>query len=175
MKIKAWRETPEVYPLHRVRIIDGDTLEADIRLAFDTTINRRIRLKGWWADETEGPFRSSGMQATFLLECFCADKALWLHAPSCRLDKYGRVVGHLMHGGRIVDPRDVLGKLQLTEAEHKRRRDAQAAARKQAKAWPDDKGSTNTAEPESKRPINDPTAIYRPKPGGSPEPGADWP
>lgn len=148
MKIKSYRTTPEVYPLHRVRVIDGDTIEADIVLAFDTRIQRRIRLKGWWADEVDGPFRSSALEATFRLEAYLAEKAIWLHAPSCRVDKYGRVIGHLMYGERIVDPRDVLKELQLSEATHKLRRDQAAASRKQAKAWPEDKGPTKRPDPE---------------------------
>jgi hypothetical protein len=126
MIIKTLRKTADIHPLDHIRVIDGDTIEATIRLPFDTVITKRIRLKGWWADEPVGPWAQYGFRAKTRLGDFCRDKALWLHAPSCRLDRFGRVIGHLMHGERIVDPRDVLKELQLTETEHKLRRDQNA-------------------------------------------------
>jgi hypothetical protein len=155
MITKTLRKTPDIYPLHSIRVIDGDTIEAMICLPFDTKISKRIRLKGWWADETEGIYRSNGMLAQHLLEVFCAGKALWLHAPSCRLDKYGRVIGHLMHGERIIAPREVLGSCQLTEGEHKLRRDQTAAARKLGKVASEALNRVDTADTQSKCPIDD--------------------
>jgi endonuclease YncB( thermonuclease family) len=123
MIIKTLRKTPDIHPLDHIRVIDGDTIEATIRLPFDTAIVKRVRLRGWWAPEPVGPWRIDGLQAAERLRAFCEGKALWLHAPSCRLDRYGRVLGHLMHGERIINPKDILLELQLTETEHKRRRD----------------------------------------------------
>jgi hypothetical protein len=137
--IKAtYRKTPDIYPLRHIRVVDGDTLEAEILLPFDTVITKRVRLKGWWADECDGLYRTQGLMARYLLEVWCTDKALWLHSPSCRLDRYGRVIGHLMHGEQIINPKDVLGSYALTEKEHKLRRDQQMASSRQAKKWPHD-------------------------------------
>lgn len=137
MIVKSYRKTPDIYPLHSIRVIDGDAIEATIVLPFDQTLRARIRLKGWWADELDGPYAAQGRMAKAFLEVFVAGKALWLHAPSCRKDRYGRIIGHLMHGERIINPKDVLGHQQLTEAEHKLRRDqASRGQRKLAKIAP---------------------------------------
>ena len=124
----SFRLSNELYPLDDIRVIDGDTIEATIVLAFGTRVQKRIRLKGWWADEPVGIFASAGLAAKALLEKWCHQRILWLHSPSCRLDRYGRVVGSLIWQGQIVPGKAVLGSFQLTEAEHKARRDQNAAA-----------------------------------------------
>lgn len=126
--IKTLRKLPDVYPITEVRVIDGDTIQARILLPFDQSVTKRIRLKGWWADEPVGLYAAAGSDAKLLLEKFCWGKALWLHAPSCRTDKYGRLVGHLMVGMEIVDPRAVLGALQLSERVHNEHRAASKSA-----------------------------------------------
>ena len=129
MTVTKYRKTPDVYPLQDVRVIDGDTIEARIALPFDQFLTKRIRLKGWWADETTGPWGLAGQAAKLALEKYVQGRALWLLAQTCRLDKYGRVIGSLLHHDQIVDPRAILGPYQLTEAEHKARRDAAARVR----------------------------------------------
>lgn len=105
-----------------VRIIDGDAIQATILLPFDQRLRARIRLKGWWADETTGPFCEAGLKAKARLEAWCQDKALWICTPGERRDRYGRIVAHLVHGSQLVNPRDVLAELQLTEKVHQERR-----------------------------------------------------
>lgn len=144
---KTYRKTPDIYPLKEIRVVDGDTLEATIILPFGCTVMKRIRIKGWWADEPVGLYAAQGLLAAQLLRSWIEGKALWLHAPSCRLDKYGRVIGHLMHGERIVGAKDVLGHCQLSEKEHNARRAQSKAA-----------GRVTTAEPESKRVVGASTA-----------------
>lgn len=123
-----------VYAIRDVRVIDGDALDVVIVLPFDALINKRVRLKGWWADELEGPWAEAGHRAKARLEEFCKGKPLWIAAGSERCDKYGRVLADLVDGTKFVDPRAVLGDCQLTEREHKYRRDIvakqAAAARK---------------------------------------------
>lgn len=123
MITKTLRKTPDIFPLVKIRVIDGDTLEAGVCLPFDTLLMKRIRLKGWWAAELGSAWDAEARTAAKRLADFLEEKAVWLHAPSCRLDKYGRIIGTLMHGTRIISAREVLGELQLTEAEHKRRHD----------------------------------------------------
>lgn len=144
---KILRKTPDIHPLKHIRVVDGDTIEADIILPFDTVVRKRIRIRGWWADELDGPYRSDALEAARRLEEFCKISVIWLHAPSCRLDRYGRALGHLMVGERVVEARDILRELQLTEMEHKRRKDMAKIERKRASAWPNDKPSM--AEPLS--------------------------
>lgn len=143
----TYRLTPDIYPLHDVRVVDGDTLEARIALPFGQSVQKRIRLKGWWADEIEGPYGLYGRSAQVALVNWIAGKALWLHAPSCRMDKYGRVIGHLMHDQKIINPKDVLGCLQLSEKLHN-------AHRAHAKGM----AGVRTAGSQSSEPINDPRA-----------------
>jgi endonuclease YncB( thermonuclease family) len=155
---REFRRTPDLYPLTQVRVVDGDTIEACIILAFGCSTTRRIRLKGWWADEPQGEYRSAGLDACLKLERWVEGKVLWLHSPSCRLDRYGRVIGHLVLDEKLVDPREVLGEHQLTEAEHKRRRDRMAKAAQQAKAWPEQPGGIRTADTQSKSLLGHPRA-----------------
>lgn len=148
--IKAtFRKTPDIYPLHHIRVVDGDTLEATVILPFDFSVVKRIRLKGWWADEPVGPYASSGLCAKRLLEVFLEGKAIWLHAPSARLDKYGRIVGSILHGAQIIDPRMVLGSYQLTEKEHKSRRDQQISSKTKALGRPGGQGGMTIADIKS--------------------------
>jgi len=158
--VNSFRKTPDIYPLHEIRVVDGDTLEARIALPFGQSVVKRIRLKGWWADETDGIYGLQGKVAALTLQNWLSGKAVWLHAPSCRLDKYGRVVGHLLHGSQLVNPKEVLGIYQLTEKEHNSRRAQSLAARKQGTAGLAHLGGVPIADTESKRPINDPRAIF---------------
>lgn len=121
--LKTIAKLHDYYPIIDVRVIDGDAIEATILLAFEQRLRARIRLRGWWADETTGPYAISGHKAAAKLEGWIGDKALWISAQGQRKDRYGRIVAHLVHGSQLVDPREVLGECQLTEAVHKQRRD----------------------------------------------------
>lgn len=113
-----------VYAIRDVRVIDGDAIDAVICLPFDALIQKRIRLKGWWADELEGTHAEAGQRAAARLREFVKDRPLWIACGSVRLDKYGRVLADLVEGTAFVDPRAVLGDCQLTERVHKERRNA---------------------------------------------------
>lgn len=134
MITRTIRKEPGMFPLHDVRVIDGDTIEATIILPFGQTLRARVRLKGWWADEPTGLYAASGQAAFQRLTSFCRDKVLWLLSPGERRDRYGRIVGLLVHQEQIVSPWDVLGKLQLTEATHKLHRDQNLRAAEQNSA-----------------------------------------
>jgi hypothetical protein len=154
----SFRKTPDLFPLLNVRIIDGDTLEASILLAFGQTVSKRIRLKGWWAAELHTIFHADAEKAALRLRDFCEGKALWLFSQSCRLDRYGRVIGSLVFEERIVSPREVIGDLQLTEAEHKRRSDSHRLAREGGTAHQQIPGGMTTADLQSKRALGHPAA-----------------
>ena len=116
-------QTPGVFPIRDIRVIDGDAIEATIVLPFEALIRKRIRLRGWWADETEGDYAIDGLAATAKLKAFVKERPLWIHAHDERLDRYGRLLATLWESGKPVDARDVLGSLQLSERVHKERRD----------------------------------------------------
>jgi endonuclease YncB( thermonuclease family) len=117
-------DKPGIFPIRDVRVIDGDAIEAIIVLPFDALVQKRIRLRGWWADELDGPHAEAGQRAKSRLAAFVAANPLWIECPAQRLDKYGRVLAALISSGGPVDARAVLGDCQLTEREHKARRDA---------------------------------------------------
>ncbi len=167
----TWRTKAEVHAIRNVRAIDGDTLEADIVLPFETTIRKRIRLKGWWADEMEGPYRASGLMAQTLLASWCTNRALWIHSPSARLDRYGRVVALLIHHEQIINPKDVIGSYQITEAEHKARRDQSATSRNKAGRFNRGTASVGTADTPSGCVLGHPGAIF----SNLPSPNAENP
>lgn len=145
------RKTTDLFAIDHVRVIDGDTIEALIYLPFDVTTTKRIRLRGWWADEPFGLHAATGQKARSLLHEFCVGKALWISCSAERLDRYGRVLAHLVHDEKMVNPKDVLGDCLLTEAEHRRRRDSElkASGRTSGKLRPS--GARDTAHPASKR------------------------
>lgn len=154
-----WRKSADIYPIRDIRVIDGDALEATIQLAFGAQVTKRIRLKGWWADELSGPWAASGKAAKDLLGTWVKDKALWILTPSQRMDRYGRVLACLLHHEKIVSPIDVLGSYQLTESEHKYRRDVLTNSQAVPGGSPKHGGSIRTAGTQSKSPISHPRAI----------------
>jgi|HubBroStandDraft_1064217.scaffolds.fasta_scaffold12753_3 endonuclease YncB( thermonuclease family) len=152
MLLKSLAQQQNLFPISHVRIIDGDTLEATIHLPFEQNLTTRIRLKGWWADELDGPYRGAGLVARFRLESFCDGKALWIQSTSGRKDKYGRIVATLWHSGRIVAGKEVLGDLQLTEATHKLHRDQARQQASRAQKWPGDVKGADFEEDRRERP-----------------------
>jgi endonuclease YncB( thermonuclease family) len=134
VKVRTLHASTDLYPAKVTRVVDGDTVVAEITLPFDTTVTRRIRLKGFWADELTGPYAVSGEIARIRLAQWLADKVIWLHSPSQRKDRYGRTIASLWHEGRIIPAKEILGDAQLTEAEHRRRKDLAVAAARSATA-----------------------------------------
>jgi hypothetical protein len=123
VKENRFRPTPDMWPIDNIRVVDGDTIDAEILLPFNTRTRRMIRLKSFWADELEGPWAAQGLIARQRLWGFLEGKATWIHAGGCRIDRYGRILATLVHEGRLVSGREVLGDLQLTEKCHKDRKD----------------------------------------------------
>ena len=52
-----------VYPCQIVRVIDGDTVDAEISVGFGLTTVQRLRLLDAWAPEVRGPERPAGLKA----------------------------------------------------------------------------------------------------------------
>lgn len=112
------------YVISDVRAIDGDAIEATIQLPFGALVRKRIRLKGWWAPELEGATRAEGLFCKEALQKFCGTNWLFIHCPSQRTDKFGRILAVLWTKDGPVEPEKVLGIWQLTEAQHKAQLDA---------------------------------------------------
>lgn len=110
-----------LFPIHNIRAIDGDCLHAHVALPFEVSVQKRIRLKNWFADELVGPHSADGYKAQRLLQEWCRGKVIWIAPGSIRCDRYGRIVASLWHADRLVAPSDVLGSLALTERIHAER------------------------------------------------------
>jgi micrococcal nuclease len=93
-----------VYQLDNIRVIDGDTIDADIDLGFRITVRKRIRLYGIDAPETRLQSKiknledrknekSLGLSAKARLSEICSKNSVLLE--SVKIGKYGRVVGNL--------------------------------------------------------------------------------
>lgn len=79
------------------RIIDGDTIDADIDLGFNLTISQRIRLKGLNASETRTlnlEEKKKGIEARLWLEKELSKEGQWI-IETTKEDKYGRILGTL--------------------------------------------------------------------------------
>jgi len=102
------------YQLSNIRVIDGDTIDADIDLGFRITVRKRIRLYGIDAPETRLQSKiknledrknekSLGLSAKARLSEICSTNSVYLESIS--VGKYGRVVGtiYLLEDSMGVD------------------------------------------------------------------------
>lgn len=110
--------TPPHYAIGDPRAIDGDTIEGTIILDFGVCIRKRIRLKGFFAPEKDGPNPTSANLARLRLQEWLNGHALHLAAQGMKEDRYGRLVAWILGNGRGADPHAILGDLQLSEAAH---------------------------------------------------------
>ena len=95
-----------VYELGNIRVIDGDTIDADIDLGFRITVRKRIRLYGINTPEIRLQSKikniedrknqkSLGLSAKARLSEICSTNNIFLE--SVTIGKYGRVVGNLYY------------------------------------------------------------------------------
>ena len=86
------------YKIKRItRVIDGDTIDADIDLGFGVTVSHRIRLKDIDAAETRTKDleeKSEGIKARLWLEKELSREGEWI-IETHKEDKYGRILGTL--------------------------------------------------------------------------------
>lgn len=85
------------------RVIDGDTVEAEIDLGFHVTISVTLRLAGINAPEIRGAERPQGLAATRYLESLLDDLAGDIRTLTVRTqkdvtEKYGRYLAELIAG-----------------------------------------------------------------------------
>ncbi len=104
------------YRARITRVIDGDTVEAEIDLGFHVTITVTLRLAGINAPETRGTERPRGLAAKRYLESQLDDligdtRALTVRTRKDVTEKYGRYLADLIAG-------DVNLNLALVAAGH---------------------------------------------------------
>ena len=87
-----------------VRVVDGDTIDANIDLGFDITIKKRIRLSGIDAPESRTrdlEEKKLGLASKDRLEEMLEDGKFILESKE--LGKYGRVLGVLHKEGQNLN------------------------------------------------------------------------
>lgn len=91
------------YRAQITRVIDGDTVEAEIDLGFHVTFTVTLRLAGINAPETKGTERPRGLAATRYLDSLITDltgstRELTVRTQKDVTEKYGRYLAVLMVG-----------------------------------------------------------------------------
>lgn len=85
---------PYVYKAHLVRVVDGDTVDADLDLGFGVAYHRRLRLWGINAPETrtrDAEEKAAGLLATAaLLERLISEPHFYVQTLKDTEGKYGR-------------------------------------------------------------------------------------
>ena len=87
-----------IYKIRVTRVIDGDTVDADIDLGFDMTLSKRIRLHGIDTPETRTrdlDEKALGIKAKERLIEIIESSDYELYLQSMDKGKYGRCVGVL--------------------------------------------------------------------------------
>jgi len=92
---------PYVYRIRSVhKVVDGDTIDADIDLGFDISLTKRIRLAGIDTPEsrtTDANEKKYGLESKDWLKhrCEFAKNILIKTELPDSTEKYGRIIGHL--------------------------------------------------------------------------------
>jgi micrococcal nuclease len=98
--------TPYIYRIKSVtKIVDGDTIDADIDLGFDISLTKRIRLAGIDTPEsrtTNLKEKALGLESKEWMKKTLAnakDILIKTELPDST-EKYGRIIGHLFINGQ---------------------------------------------------------------------------
>jgi micrococcal nuclease len=99
---------PYIYRIRSVhKVVDGDTIDADIDLGFDISLTKRIRLAGVDTPEsrtTDAYEKKLGLEVKEWLKHrleFAKDIIIKTELPDST-EKYGRIIGHLYINGESV-------------------------------------------------------------------------
>jgi micrococcal nuclease len=96
---------PYIYRIREIhKVVDGDTIDADIDLGFDISLTKRIRLAGIDTPESrtaDANEKKYGLQSKDWLKNrleFAKDIIIKTELPDST-EKYGRIIGHLFING----------------------------------------------------------------------------
>jgi micrococcal nuclease len=99
---------PYIYRIRSVhKVVDGDTIDADIDLGFDISLTKRIRLAGIDTPEsrtTDAYEKKLGLEVKAWLKDrleFAKDIIIKTELPDST-EKYGRIIGHLYINGEAT-------------------------------------------------------------------------
>lgn len=118
MKTLPLQTHPQHLELCHCRAIDGDSIEAQIKLPLGIYCKRRIRLKGFFAPEMKGAFPQAAEKARQCLQNALDVHTCHIACHGMKEDRYGRIAATLMLNGRAVHGGLVLGELQLDPKAH---------------------------------------------------------
>lgn len=88
-----------------LRIIDGDTYDAEVRVWHDITVHERIRLHAWDTPESRGQCdreRMLARQATEYARRWIAEHAMRVDVEARGVDAFGRIVADVYGGGESL-------------------------------------------------------------------------
>jgi micrococcal nuclease len=99
---------PYIYRIRQIhKVVDGDTIDADIDLGFDISLTKRIRLAGIDTPEsrtTDAYEKKLGLEVKDWLKerlKFAKDILIKTELPDST-EKYGRIIGHLYVNGEEI-------------------------------------------------------------------------
>jgi micrococcal nuclease len=98
-------QDPYIYRIREIhKVVDGDTIDADIDLGFDISLTKRIRLAGIDTPESrtsDANEKKYGLESKEWLKKRCEnakDILIKTELPDST-EKYGRIIGHLFING----------------------------------------------------------------------------
>ena len=98
-------QDPYIYRIREIhKVVDGDTIDADIDLGFDISLTKRIRLAGIDTPESrtsDANEKKYGLESKDWLKKRCEnakDILIKTELPDST-EKYGRIIGHLFING----------------------------------------------------------------------------
>ena len=99
---------PYIYRIRSIhKVVDGDTIDADIDLGFDISLTKRIRLAGVDTPESrtsDANEKKYGLESKEWLKKRCenAKNILIKTELPDSTEKYGRIIGHLFINGEEI-------------------------------------------------------------------------
>ena len=89
------------YKAKLIRVVDGDTLDAEIDLGFDVWVKKRIRLadiNAWESRTRDKEEKAKGLRAKEWLQDALLNHDNEFVVVSTEVGKYGRCLGHIFVG-----------------------------------------------------------------------------
>lgn len=95
------------YKVAEIRVIDGDTIEADIDLGFGVWARKqRFRLNGINAPEVTGSEKAEGLKSKTALERLLKGRPCIIQSKKAETDKYGRYLVDVYYSENLLNPTD---------------------------------------------------------------------
>jgi|TARA_Y100000310_G_scaffold28089_1_gene26737 micrococcal nuclease len=105
------------YKAKLIRVVDGDTVDAEIDLGFDVWVKKRIRLadiNAWESRTRDKEVKAKGLRAKEWLQGELLNHDNEFVVVSTEVGKYGRCLGHIFVG----DDLDYSVNLRLIDEGH---------------------------------------------------------